>query len=428
MKLEGSHHNDTSENAAASQPDDTTRLSSHAPLSNGSFVAILAGLMGINALAVDVILPAFPDIADALGTDITSVQLIVTAYTLGFGLSQIFMGFLADRFGRKPILLIGLLIYGIAAAASAFSTGLTMILIFRFLQGIGAGAPRVIAVAAARDCYEGRELARVMSLAMTMFMSVPIFAPLIGQGIWVVSGWREIFIVLVIYALGMTWICWRHFPETLSPGKRRGFEIPLIVEALRSVFGNLQTVGYAIAGGLFFGSLFGFIVSAQQLLVDAFDLGLWFPIVFAGMAVFMSTASFVNSLLVNRFGMRLLSHGAVIANTLISAVLFLLSWTGNLHAAVFIALHAANLLLVGLIFANFNALAMEPQGHIAGVAASFVSAVTVILGTGIGYFIGRAFDGTTTPLTFGFFMCGAGTLVVLLIVEKGKLFQAHHGR
>lgn len=426
MRLEDSENVAAYEDSVASSAVPASSRVGHAPLGTRAFVAILAGLMGINALAVDIILPAFSDIASELRTDATSVQLLITSYMLGFGLSQIFVGFAADRFGRKPVLILGLLIYGATAAASAFSTSLTMILVFRFLQGIGAGAPRVIAAAAARDCYEGRDLARVMSLVMTIFMSVPIFAPLIGQGIWVVSGWREIFIALVIYALLMIWICWRHLPETLMPERRRPIRLVFIAEAFRSIFGNRQTVGYSIAAGIFFGALIGFIITSQQLLVGVYGLGLWFPVVFACMAIASSAASFMNSMLVHRYGMRILSHAAVVATALISATLFFLSWFGHLPAPAFLFLQSLNLFLIGLVFPNFNALAMEPQGRIAGVAASFVSATSVVLGALIAYFIGKGFDGTATPLTFGFLVCALGTLVVLAIVEKGRLFRPVH--
>lgn len=398
----------------------------HAPLSFNEFVFFLAGLMAINAVAVDIMLPGFPNIASALATDTTTVQSIITAYMLGFGISQIFVGFIADRFGRKPVLLFGLSVYAAAAILSAGSTGLGTMLVARFAQGFGAGAPRVIVAAAARDCYDGRRLARVMSLVLTIFMAAPVFAPAIGQAIMLIAGWRAIFGVLFLYALFMLILCWRSFPETLAPGNRRLIRLPVIAEALRSIFGSRQTMGYMLAAGAFFGSLFGFIATAQQLMVGIFGLGMWFPIAFAAMALAMSLASFVNSLLVERFGMRLLSHGAVVGYTLLSLYLYALSVTGNLGLVSFMLVHGANMFLVGLVFANFNALAMEPQGQVAGVASAFISAVTVIIGAGAGFFIGQAFDGTAVPLAAGFLMSGLATLILLLVTEQGRLFRSRH--
>jgi MFS transporter, DHA1 family, multidrug resistance protein len=405
--------------------DVTPPLSAHSPLSFRGFVLVLAALMAINALAVDIMLPGFANIAASLNTDITTVQTTITAYMMGFGLSQLFLGFLADRFGRKPVLLAGLALYAVAAILSAGAGDLSTLLWARVVQGFGAGAPRVIVGAAARDCYEGRRLARVMSLVMTIFMAAPILAPALGQAIMLVAGWRAIFAVLFLYSILLLVYSWGRFPETLAPENRRMVRWPVVAQALVSIFGNRQTVGYTLAAGAFFGSLFGFIASAQQVMVGVYGLGLWFPVAFAAMALTLSFASFANSLLVERYGMRLLSHGAVIGFSVLSGLMYLLSLYGVLYLPVFMAIHSVNMLLVGLVFANFNALAMEPQGHVAGVASAFVSAVTVVIGATIGYFIGRAFDGTVIPMAEGFFLSGLATVALLLFTERGRLFRGH---
>ncbi|MEK6256023.1 MAG: multidrug effflux MFS transporter [Chloroflexota bacterium] len=396
----------------------------HAPLSFTAFIAVLASLMAINAVATDIMLPGFPNIAYSLATDTTSVQALITAYMIGFGLSQIFVGFLSDRYGRRSVLLVGLAIYSVASVLSGLSGDLNTMLAWRLVQGMGAGAPRVVVSAAARDCYNGRELARVMSLVMTVFMAAPVLAPAIGQLILLVADWRAIFYFLLAYGVAMAIICWRSFPETLAPENQRAISVPLIADAVRSVFSSRQTIGYMIAGGIFFGSLFGFIASAQQLMVGIYDLGVLFPVAFAFLALAMSGASFINSRLVEKYGMRLLSHIAVVGYTILSLVMFVLAFGGELSLTLFMLIHSTNMLFVGLVFANFNTLAIEPQGHIAGVASAFISAFTVIIGASIGYFIGRAFDGTALPMAFGFFCCGIFTLIVLLIAEKGRLFHS----
>jgi DHA1 family bicyclomycin/chloramphenicol resistance-like MFS transporter len=396
----------------------------HAPLSFTAFILTLASLMAINALATDIMLPAFPDIAYSLASDTTSVQALITAYLIGFGFSQLFVGFLADRYGRKPVLLVGLVVYLVATILCVMAQDLYTMLAWRLIQGMGAGAPRVIVGAAARDCYNGRKLARVMSLVMTVFMAAPVLAPAIGQLILLVADWRAIFYFLLVYGITMALICWRSFPETLKPETRREIRLHLIADALRSFFSSRQTIGYTIAGGVFFGSLFGFIASAQQLLVGTYGLGVWFPLAFGIMALVMSMATLLNSWLVQKYGMRFLSHIAVVGFTTLSLVMFITAYNGNLSLFWFMLIHSTNMLLVGLVFANFNTLAIEPQGHIAGVASGFISAFTVIIGASIGYFIGQAFDGSAMPLALGFASCGALTLVVLLITEKGKLFYS----
>ncbi len=407
-------------------PADLTEPNPHPPLSLGAFVGYLAALMAINALATDIMLPAFPDIAASLGTDTTSVQATITAYMFGFGLSQLFIGFVTDRYGRRPVMLGGLAIYTLGSVFCATAQSLEMILFFRIFQGLGAGGVRVVIAAAARDCYNGRKLARVMSLIMTIFMAAPVLAPTIGQGIMLMAGWRAVFGALLVYGTVMLFLCWRSFPETLADANRRAIRMPVIMSALRSIFKSAQTVGYTLAAGVFFGSLFGFIASSQQLLAGHYGLGLWFPVIFAFMALALSAASFINATLVERLGMRFLSHGAVVAFCLNNLAMTLLATSGSLTVWIFVGLHSLNMLMVGLVFANFNTIAMEPQGHIAGVASAFVSALTVIIGAGMGYFIGLAYDGTPIPLTFGLLVSGVACLLVLFVTEKGRLFQGRN--
>lgn len=396
----------------------------HAPLSVGAFVVVLAGLMAVNPLAVDIMLPAYPQIADAMGgIEITRMQTMITFYMFGFALSQLFVGFLADRYGRKVVLIVGLVIYMIAGGLAAVASDFTMLLVARFIQGIGSGAPRIAAQASIRDCYSGRQMARIMSLVMTVFLVVPVLAPSIGQAVLLVSSWHWVFASLSILGAVLLVVSTLYFPETLPPARRRVISIPAIADAMSSIFLNPQTIGYTLAAGAFFGSMFGFIGTAQPVMADHFGLGLYFPIVFAALAVGMSISSFLNSRLVERFGMRLLSHAATMAFTLDGLAMVILAESGLLTVWIFIPMMTLNMLFTGLVFSNFNALAMEPQGHVAGVASSFVSAVTVVLGAVIGYVIGDNYDGTATPLVIGFATCGAGTLIVLLITEKGRLFQ-----
>lgn len=416
---------DAADEAASSSRADLA-VPRHAPLSVPAFVVLLAALMSLNALATDIMLPGFPDIAAELGNiEITRVQAIITAYMFGFGLSQLLMGFLSDSYGRRRVLLGGLAVYSVAALLTAAASDFSVLLAARFVQGLGAGAPRVITAAAVRDCYEGRRMARMMSLVLTVFMAVPILAPSIGQLILLASSWRWVLGSLAIFGMVLMAVCAFRFPETLPVEKRRAIRLPLIREAIILVFGNRQTVGYALAAGVFFGSLFAFIGVAQPVMVDVFDLGLWFPLAFAVPAATMSVSSFVNAGLVERFGMRVLSHSAVVAYCITSLAMVVLAEADWLNVWGFLVLMAANMLFVGLVFANFNALAMEPQGKVAGVAASFVGAVTVVVGAAIGYLIGEQFNGTVTPLALGFLACGLMTLALLLFTERGRLFVPH---
>ena len=397
----------------------------HAPLTLAAFVVLLAALMALNALATDVMLPAFPQMAAGLGpVGVTDVQAVITAYLMGFALSQVFMGFLSDRYGRRPVLLAGLGLYVVASLLTAFAGNLSFLLIARFVQGFGSGAPRVIATASIRDCYQGRQMARVMSLTLTVFMAAPILAPSIGQAILFVASWRWIMGAIGIYGFVTLLACWLAFPETLPVEQRRKISVFAINQALKSVLGSRQTLGYTLAAGTFYGALFGFIGQAQQVMVGVYGLGPLFPIAFAAMALALSASSFVNSALVERFGMRMLSHIAVVIYCMTTLLMFVIALNGLLGFWLFTAIHSVNMLLVGLVFSNFNALAMEPQGRLAGVASSFVGAVTVALGAGMGYVIGLQFDGTVVPLAAGFLVSGVATLLIILVTENGRLFRA----
>jgi len=416
-----------SEERSAAEAIPAAPAALHAPLSERAFVVLLAALMAVNALAVDIMLPGFPDIALSMGgIEVTRVQAIITLYMFGFGLSQVFIGFLADKYGRRPVLLAGLGIYAVAAFVAAMAGSFETLLAARFMQGIGSGAPRVVAVAAARDCYGGRRMARIMSFVMTIFIVVPVLAPSIGQGILLVANWHAVMLFLAAYSALIIAICWFRFPETLPPEKRRDISWPLIREAFGSIFLNRQTVGYMLAAGTFFGSLFGFIGTVQPLMVDVYGLGLWFPIAFAGMALAMGCSTLINGHIVERFGMRLLSHSGALASTVVSLTMLAFAQAGQLDFITFVCLMSVNLLLVGLVFSNFNAIAMEPQGHVAGVASAFVSAATVIVGASIGYFIGASFDNSPVPLVTGFAACGLATLCIVAVTERGRLFRGHN--
>ncbi len=395
-------------------------LASHAPLGPGAFVALCAALMAMNALAIDIMLPGLPHIAHELGVDAPNErQAVITAYLLGFGFGQFFAGPLSDRFGRRTVLLVGLVMYAAGAGLCALAPDFDLLLAARAAQGLGAAAPRVIVTAVIRDCYSGRAMARVTSLAMMTFMAAPVIAPTLGQVILLLGPWRIIFAVLALYAASVLLYAGLRLPETLAPERRRSLRIGELARGVGSVLRTRQTVGYALASGVFFGALFGFIGSAQQIMAELYGLGPWFPIAFAGVALAMAASAFLNSRLVERFGMRLLSHGAVLAFAALSAVLAGLALLGQPPVWAFMGLIGGAMMLVGMVFSNFNALAMEPQGAVAGLASSMIGGVTTLIGASVGYGIGQAYDGTVLPLALGYLVCGAGAVFVILLTEGG---------
>ena len=396
-------------------------------LSRFEFIALAAALMALNALAIDIMLPGLQQIGASLGVENENHrQYVISAYVGGFGIAQLFFGPISDRFGRRAPLLFGLAVYVAAAFAAAFAPSFEALLILRVIQGAGAAATRVITISVVRDTFGGRAMAEVMSLVFMVFMIIPVVAPGIGQVIMLFSEWHMIFVAMAGIALLFTiWTAVR-LPETLHPEYRRPFTPKVIADGFRIVLTTRVSLLYMLATTAIFGSLFGFINSAQQIYVGIYDLGVWFPVIFAAVAGMMAVSSFANARLVGRFGMRRLSHGALLGFCVVTTLWFVLSLLGPLPLYVFVPLFAIAMLQFGWIGSNFNSIAMEPLGHIAGTASS-VQGFTQTFGGGvIGAVIGQAFDGTTTPLAAGFCGVGIAALVFVLIAEKGKLFQAHH--
>ncbi len=388
------------------------------------FVALIALLMAVNALSIDAMLPALPAIGHALGvaTD-NERQWVVTAYLLGFGVSQLAYGPLSDRYGRKPVLLAGLGLFVVFSIAAAFASSFAMLLTARAMQGVGSAATRVLSVSIVRDCYAGRRMARVMSLTFIVFLTVPILAPSIGQAILLVLPWPWIFGVFAIFGGSVALWAALRLPETLHPEDRRPVSIPSILAAVRVTLARRTAVGYMLAQAVAIGGLFGFITSAQQVFVDVFDEEALFPALFALIAVFMGLSSYLNSRIVERLGTRLVSHSALIGYITFASLHALIAWTGHETIVSFIALQSCMMFCFGLVGSNFGAMAMEPLGHVAGTASSVQGFVTTISGALIGFAIGQNFDGSVVPLTLGFALCGTAGLAIVLVTERGRLFR-----
>jgi MFS transporter, DHA1 family, multidrug resistance protein len=299
------------------------------------------------------------------------------------------------------------------------------LLLARLLQGLGTSATRVIATSIVRDCYAGRRMASVMSLAMMVFIAVPVIAPSLGQAVMLLTQWRGIFIVLMLYGvLALIWSALR-MPETLPLSERKSLAIRDVLAAFRQTVTNRQTLGYALAAGGVQGSLFAFVFSSQQVFTEIYGLGHYFPLAFAAIAIGVAVAGFLNARFVGRLGMRVISHGALLGFVVVAGIMLVAVKMHMLPLPLFMALAASMMFAFGLMFANFTSLAMEPQGHIAGTASSLYGSITTLLGIGIGIRIGQDYDGTLSPFATGFFLCTLASLAVVLVVEKGRLFKPH---
>jgi MFS transporter, DHA1 family, multidrug resistance protein len=400
--------------------------STHRPMRFPEFVLVIASIMALNPLAMDIMLPSLPDIGAAFKiADANRLQTVLSTFLFGFGIGQFVIGPLSDRFGRRPVLLLGMGVYCIASLIAIVAPSFETLLLARGLQGLGTSATRVIATSIVRDCYAGRRMASVMSLVMMIFIAVPVVAPSIGQAIMLLAEWHGVFVVLMVYGfLALVWSAWR-LPETLPPSERKSLALRDVFNAYRQTVTNRQTLGYAIAAGGVQGTLFAFVFTAQQVFTEIFQLGQYFPLAFAAIAIGVALAGFLNSRFVGRLGMRVISHGALVGYVAVAGVMLAAVKFDVLSLPVFMGLSALMMFAFGLVFANFTALAMEPQGHIAGTASSLYGTITTLLGIGIGYVIGQDYDGTLMPFATGFFICTLAALSVVSIVEKGRLFTPH---
>ncbi|AKI00309.1 drug resistance transporter, Bcr/CflA subfamily [Hoeflea sp. IMCC20628] len=387
------------------------------------FIAIVASMMALNAMAIDVMLPAFPNIQAGFGiTDANQVQYILLSYIVGFGGAQLIFGPISDRFGRRAPLIFGIAIYAVCAIAGALAPSFEFLLIARFVQGIGAAATRVIAISVVRDTHSGRGMAATMSLVMMVFMVVPVFAPMIGQVITLAGNWHLIFIFMAVVSLMVGAWAMMRLPETLSEEHRRPLTLKSISAAFTIVLTNRIALFYTLATSFYFGSLFGFLNVAQPIYVDIYGLGTYFPVAFAAVAVVMAGSAFVNSQLVGRFGQRRLSHGALIAYLSFALVLSVLTFVGPIPFWLFFGISILMMPLFGFVGSNFNSIAMEPLGAIAGTASSALGFAQTVIGGLVGAAIGQTYDGTIFPLAAGYATVSAVSLIMVLIAEKGRLF------
>lgn len=398
----------------------------HTGMGPRQFIALVAALMATNALAIDSMLPALPVIASTLGfASANQQQWIVTAYLLGFGATQIVYGPLSDRFGRKPVLLTGLMVYALCSVLAATADSFETLMAARALQGVGSAATRVLAVSIVRDCYRGAQMARVMSFAFIVFLAVPIVAPSIGQLLMLAAPWRAIFLALALFGLTIAvWVAAR-LPETLQPRDR----MPIAAGRLATAFGialtNRVALGYTVAMTMLMGGLFGFINSAQQIFAGTFGAARYFTVIFAGVAFFMACSSLLNASVVERLGPRRVSHAALLFYLGCSTLHLVVALAGAETLLSFAVFQAGLMFAFGLVMANFGALAMGPLGHLAGTASSVQGCMTTLGGALIGFGIGQRFDGTTVPLAVGFTVTSLVALGAVWVGEHGQLFRRH---
>lgn len=382
--------------------------------------------MSLAALGIDAVLPAFPEIRAELGlsADSTAVTGIVTTYLLGLAIGQVLYGPLADRFGRKPALYLGYGVYIVGAAAATFAPDLGLILLARFVWGVGAAGPRVVTLSVVRDRYEGEAMARAMSFIMAVFVLVPVVAPTLGAAIVSVVAWRWIFgVCLALAAVMALWAT--RLSETLAPEHRMELRFTRVMRAARQVVSNRQTLGYTVALTCLFGVFTSYLASSEIIFTEVFGQGDRFPLIFGGLAAVMGSAMLANARFVGRLGTRRMAHGVLIGYVVAATALVTVAVVtdGEPPLAVFLVGLGTMLFSHALLIPNFNTIAMDPMAEIAGTASSVIGTISTAIGALIGSMLDRAFDGTVVPITLGFAGFGVVALGVVLWTERGQLFQ-----
>ena len=380
------------------------------------FIALAAFMMSVFALSIDVMLPGLAHIGrDLAVAEANDTQYIVAILILGMALGQMFYGPLSDAVGRKPAIYAGLSLYAAGTVVSLVAQDFPTMLAGRFMQGLGAAGPRIVVMALVRDQFAGAAMAKIMSIVITVFLAVPIIAPFVGQGILLIAPWRALFVLMLVLSVAMlAWFALRQ-PETLTRDARRPFALGPIAAGIAETFTSRTALGHTLASGFAFGAIFAYINSARQIFQDQYAVGEYFPFYFSGLALAVGSATIANSRLVARFEMRTLCRWAVRIMLALSLIFFLVAYLFDGHPPlygmmIYLALH---FFCKGILFGNLNALAMEPLGHIAGIAASVIGTLTMFVGFILSTLIGQAYDGSLLPIVAGFAVLGLFSLVAL---------------
>lgn len=393
-------------------------------ISKREFVVLMAGLMAVDALAVDIMLPAFPAIGQALGiANPNDRSLILTAFLMGFGPPQLICGPLADRFGRRALILGGLAAYIAMSFAAALAPSFAAMLVARFLQGAGAAAVRVAMMAAVRDRFSGQAMVDIMSLVLAIFLLVPIVCPTIGQLLLFFGSWQLIFVFIALFAsVFALWSALR-LPESLRPTDRRSLDFGVVADGFRIVLGDRRAFFYGIVGAFMYGIISNLLNTSQQIYVEIFHLGAWFPVAFAFTTVVASIANLFMSRITRFFGMRRVAHASVLLIVMTSAIFAVMSLAGPPTLWAFYVMLMVVFPCVVATFTTTSALAMEPLGEVAGTASSVFGAVSTVGGALFGVATAQLYDGTVTPVLWANCIMGICTLACFVIAEKGRLLM-----
>lgn len=390
------------------------------------FVVLMAMTIALTALAIDLMLPAFDEIRSDLGlaSDSTDTAAIITVFFFGLAVAQLAYGPVADRFGRKPTVYVGLAIFSVGAIGASLAGSLGMVLVFRFIWGVGAAGPRVIALSVIRDIYEGDRMARVMSFITAVFIFVPVVAPSLGAILLEFVSWRMLFALCAVLsgAVGL-WLL--RLPETLDEKNRmERLQMRSIARAARIVVTDRQAVGYTLGMTMVFGALISYLAGSELVWDEVYGRGDQFPLIFGGLAAAIGLAILVNGVIVDRVGSRRIVHGSLFAYVVLAgaALAVALAGGGIPNFWLFVILLGFALGAHGLFIPNARSIAILSLGHVAGTASAIIGAFSVLGAAIIGVITQDLFDGTVTPMISAFFLGSLAALIIIVTTERGRLF------
>ncbi|ASO06182.1 multidrug effflux MFS transporter [Arenibacter algicola] len=390
------------------------------------FVAIMASLMSIVALAIDALLPAMSTIGiDINSLDPTENQKFITMIFLGLGVGQLVFGPLSDSFGRKPIVYIGFIVFCVASVICVLAPNLEWMILGRILQGIGLSAPRTISISMIRDSYKGDYMAKIMSFVTAFFILVPIVAPAMGKFFLDHYGWEAIFYMQLVATIIVGVWFWRRQPETLKPEYKIEFSSHVFVDGFKELLRHRETMAFTIVSGLITGAFMVYLSSAQEVFEVQFGLADNFPYVFAGLAISVGLSTLLNGTMVVKLGMRRLAMIALTLFCTVSMVYVGLFWNSQNPALwILITFLAMQFFTLGFLFGNLRAIAMEPIGHIAGIGAAITGFISTMIAIPIATYVGSYIQDTILPLFVGFLVCGSISLGIFMMMRRRSILAA----
>jgi len=384
------------------------------------FIALMASLMSLVALSIDALLPALEQIGISVGIQQSQDnQLLITMIFLGLGFGQLIFGPISDSYGRKSVVYFGFALFVLASLLCVSASSLEMMLIGRILQGIGLSAPRTISIAMVRDTFSGDYMAKVMSFIVVIFILVPIVAPAIGKVMLDYYGWRFIFYSQLIFGAFVMFWFWKRQPETLTKEKRIPLSTHLFIDGAKEFIKHKQAVIFTLISGFITGSFIVYLSAAQHIFQEQYNLTEAFPYIFAGLAITVGFATFLNGTFVMKYGMfKLVSYATLLFTIIPIVYVFLFYRQANPNITTLLLFFGLQFFAVGFLFGNLRAIAMEPVGHIAGIGAAINGFVSTMMAVPIATYIGSFVKTTALPLFVGFLISGLFSLLLLMYSNK----------